>query len=47
MLLSKMDIQEFPLWYCGLRIRLQWLGLLERFRFEPWPRNFHVPQVRA
>ena len=21
----------------GLRIRLQWLGLLQRYRFNPWP----------
>ena len=28
---------EFPLWHSGLRIlRMQWLRLLQRYRFNPW-----------
>ena len=27
---------EFPLWLSELRIRLQWLGLLQKPRFDPW-----------
>ena len=29
--------KEFPLWYSGVRIRLQRLGLLQRCGFEPQP----------
>ena len=36
---------EFPLWHTGLRIPLQWLGLLWRHRFYPEPGNFHILQV--
>ena len=25
------------LWHSGLRPRLQWLQLLQRCRFDPWP----------
>ena len=29
--------QSFPQWHSGLRISLQWLRLLQRHRFDPWP----------
>ena len=28
--------QEFPQWCRGLRIQMQWLGSLQRCRFNPW-----------
>ena len=28
---------EFPLWYSGLRIKLQGLQLLQGYRSDPWP----------
>lgn len=31
------DLQEFVLWRSGLRIWFQWLGLLPRCQFDPWP----------
>ena len=31
------DSEEFLLWHSGLRIQLQWLGSLQRCRFNPWP----------
>lgn len=37
---------EFPLWHGGLRIWLQWLRLLWRCRFDPWPGNFHILWVQ-
>ena len=27
-------------------LSLQWLGLLLRQRFNPWPRNFHMSQAQ-
>ena len=33
----KMVAGEFLLWHCGLRIQLQWLRLLWKHRFDPWP----------
>ena len=33
----KKMILEFLLWHSGLRIQLQWLGLLWRCRFNPQP----------
>ena len=32
----KYPIQEFPLWYSGLRILLKQLQSLQRCRFNPW-----------
>ena len=29
-----------------LVLSLQWLGFLLWHRFDPWPGNFHVPQVQ-
>ena len=33
----KLELREFLLWCSGLRIQLQQLGLLRRYRFYPWP----------
>ena len=33
------SLKEFLQWYSGLSIRLQWLGLLGRWRFDPQPRT--------
>ena len=41
----KNEIWEFPLWWSRLRIHLQWVGLLQRSGFDPWPQNFCMPQV--
>ena len=30
-------------WVKDLALSLQWLGSLLRRRFNPWPRNFHMP----
>ena len=30
-----MRLPEFLLWHSGLRIQLQWLGSLGRYRFDP------------
>lgn len=35
--LSKFRRWEFPLWHCGLRTRLQWLGSGQRCGFDPRP----------
>lgn len=35
-------VAEFPLWCSGLRTQLRWLGSLRRWRFDPWPGNFHM-----
>ena len=29
-----------------MELNLQRLGLLLRYRFDPWPRNFHIPWVQ-
>ena len=34
---SRLVLQEFPLWHCGLRTPLQRLRLLQRYRFDPCP----------
>ena len=34
---KKNEIEEFPLWQSGLRIQLQQLGLLWRYRFDSLP----------
>ena len=28
-----------------LALSLQWLGLLVWLGFDPWPKNFHMPQL--
>ena len=33
-------------WVKDLSLSLQWLGLLLGDGFDPWPRNFHMPQVQ-
>ena len=45
LLVSKTLLLEFLLWHSGLGIWLQQFGLLWRHRFNPQPRNFHMPQV--
>ena len=44
----KKNHKGVPLWHSRLRIQalsLQWLGWLLWHRFDPWPRNFHMPQT--
>ena len=33
-------------WVKGLVLSLQQLKLLQSCGFDPWPRNFHMPQVQ-
>lgn len=36
----KTQSMEFLLWHSKLRIRLQWLSLLRKHGFNPWPVTF-------
>ena len=34
-------------WIKDPALSLQWLGLLLSLGFDPWPRNFHMPQLES